>query len=84
MYASFFPNTGNCKCTNYVSNNGYGNCSKDYGDKGPLCYVEEPSTCPDVVNSQSEKGKRFSYEACTNGSSGKFELPASYFSTLLK
>ena len=57
-----------CECTNYVSNSGFGNCEKDFGGKGPICYVTQPSNCKDVRGSVSErdKGKQFSWEACQN------------------
>ena len=60
-----FLNIGldNCDCNEYVSANGYGNCKKVYG-KGPICYVNQPSTCQDLRNSNSDVGKQYSWEAC--------------------
>ena len=53
---------GGCSCTNYVSQNGYGNCEKEFEDKGFLCYVNQPSTCTDVETTNEER--QYSYEAC--------------------
>ena len=55
-----------CSCTSYISNSGYGNCEKEFGSKGTICYVTQPSNCKDVRSSVSErdKGKQFSWEAC--------------------
>ena len=51
-----------CSCSTYVSTSGYGKCKKEYNGK-PLCYVNTPSTCPDLKNS-SIPNQYFSYEAC--------------------
>ena len=44
---------------------GYGRCEKDFG-KGPVCYVDETSTCTDLVGSSNEPGKQYSWEACSS------------------
>ena len=56
---------GNCSCNDYVSDLGYGRCEKDFG-KGPVCYVDETSTCTDLVGSSNEPGKQYSWEACSS------------------
>merc|ERR1712012_555812 len=33
-----------CSCSDYISSSGFGNCKKVY-EIGPICYVNEPSTC---------------------------------------
>ena len=53
---------GGCTCSNYIANSGFGNCQKKYKND-QICYVNEPSTCKDLVKSKST-GKRFSWEAC--------------------
>ena len=58
----FLEGLGACKCSRYVNENGYGNCKKSYGAKGPLCYVIQPTTCTDKV--RSGDGRKYSYEAC--------------------
>ena len=32
-----------------------------------LCYVNEPSTCSDIQDSEKYSDKRYSYEACKKG-----------------
>ena len=52
-----------CSCSNFVEDiYGYGNCSLSY-EKGPICYVNEPSNCTDLAFSSRVK-KRYSWEAC--------------------
>ena len=55
---------GDCSCNNYVSELGYGKCEKDFRG-GPVCYVDQPSACTDVVDSKTEPGKQYSWEACS-------------------
>ena len=57
-------NPGDCSCNTFVDENGFGNCEKVKveGDKrGPICYVNKPSTCKDLVNAN---GMDYSWEAC--------------------
>ena len=45
-----------------------GVCKMNWGNQGPICYVNEPSTCKDLMWSEKDKnGKRagYSWEACT-------------------
>merc|ERR1719322_972054 len=58
-------NVGNCSCSNYISESGAGLCRTSY-IQGPICYVNEPSTCGDLHVSSIEDGKRYSWEACKN------------------
>ena len=57
-----------CKCKDFVSENGHGNCltnskhSQHNGDK--MCYVEMPSRCQDLVASSANPENFFSEEAC--------------------
>ena len=54
---------GDCSCSEYVNEDGYGNCqSVAYK---PFCYVNQPSTCKDIKKS-STLGLQFSYAACEN------------------
>ena len=57
------PPGQDCSCSDYVSNTGFGNCQKIF-KKSPICYVNEPSTCTDLVKS-TLTGKQYSWEACT-------------------
>lgn len=54
---------GGCNCKDFINPNGYGNCNKEY-KRGPLCYVNQPSSCTDLMKSGSNKGERVSWQAC--------------------
>ena len=54
-----------CSCSDFVSSSGYGNCLKSY-KHGPFCYVNQPSTCKDLVGSKDFRQKQYSWEACQN------------------
>ena len=64
-------NGSGCFCTSYTTRLEYkrgrwravGNCVGKVG-KGPICYVEEPSTCSDLQRSKKYSDKRYSWEAC--------------------
>ena len=61
------PGSENCRCSDYVSRSGYGNCKKDLdknGKSGRICYVIEPSECPDLTQSQNYPDKKYSWWAC--------------------
>ena len=66
-YLSFNLVFTNCSCNEYVNADGYGNCQKTIGGKGLACYVNQPSTCQDLVNSATDNGKQYSWEACMQG-----------------
>ena len=66
---------GGCTCSDFVNKNGYGLCRKDYKD-GPICYVNLPSQCKDLVNSSKDPSKKYSWEACKNLGFGAFQDPA--------
>ena len=64
-----------CNCTDLVDRRGYGNCKKPgrsrfiFPFRGELsCFVNLPSSCPDLVNSPVESKeypeKKISAEAC--------------------
>ena len=60
-------NVGDCSCLDYKTSQGYGKCKKvhpSYKSKGTFCYVNLPSTCSDVRDSQFEEGKKFAWEPC--------------------
>ena len=46
-----------------MSNTGFGRCEKDFSE-GPICYVNQPSTCRDITKSKHEPGQYYSWEAC--------------------
>ena len=58
-----------------MNTNGYGLCNKKYrwGTlKGLfICYVNQPSSCTDLVDSGTNKGKQMSGEACKDVNAGK-------------
>ena len=58
---------GDCSCSSYVTDNGYGNCEKNLRGKGVICYVNLPSTCKDLRQSRNYKHRKYSWEACRNG-----------------
>ena len=41
---------GDCSCNELVGKSGYGRCEKEFV-VGPVCYVNQPSTCTDLVDS---------------------------------
>ena len=66
----YFYETGDCKCSEYLSNvTETGNCEDPWKEKESVefrlwCYVETPSSCDDLVPSESHPGKEWSYIAC--------------------
>ena len=64
-----------CTCSEYVSSSGYGNCRKDHKG-GPICYVNLPSECNDLVGSSKYPDRKYSWEACKNVGFGAFQIPA--------
>ena len=58
-----------CRCEDFINPSGWGNCIKKENGKA-LCYVKDPlsSTCKDLQDSASDIGKKWSFEACSNGS----------------
>ena len=52
-----------CSCSDFVTPGGYGKCQKTYLGK-PICYVNEPTTCADVVETLYPMG--YSSQACLN------------------
>ena len=54
-----------CKCSTYMSEEGFGNCGKDYLHKGPVCYVTMHSNCKDKTLSTLTK-KYYSWDACNS------------------
>lgn len=63
--------TPDCSCSEFINQNGFGRCGKPDSDFGgePSCYVNLPSTCPDLVRSGSNPEKYLSAQACQSGSS---------------
>ena len=61
--------SGNCTCLNYTTKCGKGKCrtTSSHFDGRPYCYVEESSSCKDIVPSVTELGKHISADACHNG-----------------
>ena len=57
-----------CSCSDYKQK-GYRKCEKDHNvgnNKGKICYVNLPTTCPDAQDSKAVPGKKLSWTACTN------------------
>lgn len=56
-----------CSCTDFVNDAGFGNCnghSKFSKVSFRACFVKLPSNCPDLVDSDSNPGKKISAQAC--------------------
>ena len=65
---NFFLLLGDCSCSDAVHSGSYvKKCEKSYaknGRTGPICYVNQPSTCTDK-QSAGAKGY-YSWDACLN------------------
>ena len=48
-----------CVCKDLTNSLGGGNCIV-----GKYCYVTQPSTCNDLMDSRDIKGQKYSFEAC--------------------
>ena len=63
---TFFVGTCTCSSLTYAD---YGNCDKTYEGgyansyKGPICFVEQPSNCPDL-EFHEDMGEFISWYAC--------------------
>ena len=61
-----------CTCQDLVVEDKYGNC-KSASDKVPkfhgntYCYVEQPSSCNDLVDAKKDDTKKKSAQACSSG-----------------
>ena len=58
-----------CVCKNLLNSKGGGNCAKSsshFSDQR-YCYVQIPSNCKDLMESNSILGEKMSAEACNNG-----------------
>ena len=56
-----------CSCTDFVNDAGFGNCnghSKFSKISFRACFVKLPSNCADLVDSDSNPGKKISAQAC--------------------
>ena len=56
-----------CSCKTLINVHGFGNCAKldpKYGNKAS-CYVNQPSSCGDLLDSGTNTGEKTSAEACT-------------------
>lgn len=55
-----------------MNENGWGNCRRAGGPFPELvwCYVNQPSSCGDLINSNTNPGKQLSAEACIGVNSG--------------
>ena len=61
--------SGDCSCSDFTNRNGFGRCRKSDSDFGGRrsCYVNLPTTCSDLVRSNSNWGKFLSADACKSG-----------------
>jgi len=60
-------NRKGCSCTDYVNKNGFGQCKKSHPKQfynEVSCYVNLPTTCTDIIQSRTDRGKWLSHEAC--------------------
>ena len=56
-----------CACTEFINDAGFGNCSghsKFSKVSFRACFVKLPSNCADLVDSDSNPGKKISAQAC--------------------
>ena len=54
-----------CSCKRLLDSSlGYGNCQKMVGGL-PMCYVTQPSSCSDLVNSTTIPDEQWSTKACS-------------------
>ena len=70
-----------CSCSNFINRNGFGQCKK--GDRGfhgaVTCYVKNPSTCTDKIQSTTNKEHWRSAQACKKvDGNGKFYCSTIY------
>ena len=67
MFIFFIFMLGSCTCKDLVAPNGGGNCqgptSTKLGNK-VFCYVTQPSSCSDVLDSSTNQGEKYSAESC--------------------
>ena len=73
---------GDCSCSDFVTNDGYGNCNKttrNEPEKGPFCYVNNPTTCSDVIDEDSQAPTGYSWEACNNDKGKRWSYTNGYF-----
>merc|ERR1719203_1899534 len=72
--------SGDCSCSNFINRNGFGRCRKSDSDFGgrKSCYVSLPTTCTDLVKSNSNQGKFLSANACKSGFTSKPTKPTTY------
>ena len=63
-----------CSCSNHTAGI-FGRCRSKYErskyKSGPMCYVNEPSNCTDLVFSKSQK-RWYSWEACVKSIKGNW------------
>jgi hypothetical protein len=71
---SYFVIADDCSCRNFVDSAGFGNCELS-NHNGPLCYVNEPSSCTDLVT--VVEGEQYSNEACAKISGNIYVHPKS-------
>ena len=57
--------SSDCSCSNFINKKGQGKC------RTGRCYVNQPSSCTDLKESNKYPGKQTSALACNNGMSGK-------------
>jgi len=73
-------NRKGCSCTDYVNKNGFGQCKKSHPKQfynEVSCYVNLPTTCTDIIQSSTDRGKWLSHEACLiDGSNPDPQCPA--------
>ena len=70
-------NIEDCTCSDYTAGP-FGKCTNNYKSR-PICYVNEPSNCSDLVFSKTQS-RRYSWDACVNWEKGKPQfLSYSYY-----
>ena len=59
----YFQFLSDCTCKDLINPSGYGNCAST-GFSSKFCYVNQPTSCSDALDSLDLPGEKFSSEPC--------------------
>ena len=62
----YFQFLANCICKDLLTNKGSGNCLKEsqYLNNKVFCYVNQPTSCKDALDSSELPGEKYQAQAC--------------------
>ena len=62
----YFQFLANCTCKDLLTEKGSGNCLKEsqYLNNKVFCYVNQPTSCKDALDSSEIPGEKYSAQAC--------------------